>query len=79
MTFPVCNPSIEECDTGDSLLRPSTSHLVYLLLVYFSNTLHFPAAVIFTFWFFDKFGIKATENSEVYEYTYLVWAFMFGW
>ena len=60
--FAACNPAIEQCEAGDSLLRPATTHLVYLLLVYYTNILQFPLSVFISIFLGERLGIDVSVS-----------------
>ena len=83
--FAACNPAIEQCEAGDSLLRPATTHLVYLLLVYYTNLLQFPFSVFITIFLGDRLGIDdsfgggGTASAGYGYFIIFVWALMYFW
>ena len=64
--------------SGDSLLRPASTHLVYLLLVYYTNLLEFPFLVFITIFLGERLGLGDSDASFG-GYIVFLWALLYFW
>ena len=78
----MCNPEIEQCSPNSNLVRPDSSDLLSLLLIYFANFFIFPISAIFMRIIAGLFDHNLSEDWDLGDgiiYVWLYWLHLFTW